>query len=244
MKADFKIILTLFFLLLTVAAQDAMGQGAFWRDNFEANGPDLGGGDRNAPNHADTDNGSGPVVCGVSDFFYRTTQTGANAGNGQTAAYTNFNGSNIWRAEDVDGCPGVTNPDQLDFTGIAITGRTNLRFSGLFAARQGGNFDLGEFLNVDFRLTGAAPFTNGLHFLRNGSGNLQLDTFPPDGTPDGAELTEAMAFFEIVLGGTGTTLALRVTTNTSGSGEHAFDFFRVSEVPLMVPVELQSFSVE
>ncbi len=172
----------------------------FWQDDFEVEaGPDLGtGGVREAINHADTLNGSGPrdlngdgviedggaapddlgpggVGGVVGNYFVRTQELGQ--GNiGFNAGFTGISGVNYWRAEDTeDSVDGDGNASALDlgvinWDGIDISGVQNIVFTGLFGGRvpNGFQFESGDFLQVEYAIDGGA-YTTGLSFLGTGS---------------------------------------------------------------------------
>ena len=73
----------------------ADAQVTFWTDNFDTTDPSTG--DRDAPNHADRDNGSGPDICGASDYFFRTdlASDGTDGLDRIFTGFTNF----YWRGE-------------------------------------------------------------------------------------------------------------------------------------------------
>lgn len=61
----------------------------FWQDDFETTGPNMGGGDRIAAAHVNMDDGSGPDIGGINDYFYRTSLA-SDVGNGLNAVFTGF----------------------------------------------------------------------------------------------------------------------------------------------------------
>ena len=197
------------------------GRGSvFWQDDFESTGPNLGGGDRDAPNHpADRDNGQ---ICADGDYFVRTSDPGDGTTNGFTETFTNIEGSFYWRVEDTDACG--TDPDQLDWTGIGYSGVTAGLFVGSFAARPEGNgsHEDGDLVTVQASVDGGA-FVPILQFAHDGDGELAQDT-NFDTVGDGTELTAALTPFSASIPSTGTTLALRIVyTDMDGSEEVAID---------------------
>ena len=217
----------LFFIFNpTISAQ------VFWEDNFEGTDPNLGGGDRDAPNHADGDNGSGPGVCGAGDYFFRTDNPGGTGDpDGLDVTFTNIEGSFYWRGEDVDDC--FANPDQLNFTGIDISGRNDLDFTGRFGVRSGNTlWEAGDYIEVSYQIDGGG-YTLALAFVSDlvsgAFGNLAQDN-NLDGTADGTILSESLTSFMFDIPTTGATLDLRVEILADGGGEEfAFDLFQVSE---------------
>ncbi|MEM9919275.1 MAG: hypothetical protein AAF990_14325, partial [Bacteroidota bacterium] len=199
-------------------------QVTFWQDDFSGTGPNIGGGDRDASNHTDGDNGSGPGTCGAGDYFFRTSAA-VDAGNGLSITFSGFTNS-YWRGEDLNGC--VANPDVIDFTGIDITGLSNFRFTGSFGANPSNSWESNENdgIEVEYRIDGGA-FQPGIAFKSTALtiGVLAEDT-DGDGTGDGTTLGAALQAFSFTFNGTGTTLALRITISADdGSEEFAFDDF-------------------
>ncbi|GAB5518552.1 MAG: hypothetical protein RhofKO_08030 [Rhodothermales bacterium] len=216
----------------------AHAQVPFWTDNFNSTAPFSG--DRDAPNHTDGDNGTGPATCGAGDYFFRTNQA-SDAGNGVSIVFSGFSGS-YWRGEDLNGC--IADPDVINFTGINISGLANFRFTGSFGANPANLWDIadGDGIFVEYRVDGGA-FQQMLTIRANGNSNLQQDT-NLDGTADGTVLNgtlQALSHFFVV---TGTTLDLRVTVSADdGSEEFAFDDFQL-EHSAVLPVELTMFEAK
>jgi len=140
----------------------------FWTDDFESAGPSSG--DRDAPNHADMDSGSGPAICGSGNYFFRTNLPD-DLGNGLNSTFTNIQDSFYWRAEDLDAC--FVNPDVINWTGIDITGRTDLSFSGFFGQRilLGGAFEADDFVLVEVSIDGGS-FSKVIEFQSDNSGGV------------------------------------------------------------------------
>ncbi|MEQ9406776.1 MAG: choice-of-anchor D domain-containing protein [Fuerstiella sp.] len=194
------------------------GRGTiFWTDDFESTGPTSG--DRDAPNHADADNGT---IFGVGDYFVRTNVAGG-GGNGFDTTFTNIQDSFYWRSEDHQ-----TVPDVIDFTSINISGLTELQFSGFFGASDAGTaFEADDFIRVEANIDGGG-FNTILQFEAvAGAGNSHLaqDT-NLNGLGDGELLEPGLKAFHALLGGTGSNLDLRITVRAEGNGEEiAFDHF-------------------
>ncbi|WP_298882161.1 Ig-like domain-containing protein [uncultured Polaribacter sp.] len=198
----------------------------FWTDSFDITAPTSG--TRSAPNHANTTDGSNTGPCGSGDYFFRTNLSD-DVGNGITETFSGYSGY-YWRGEDLDGCFG--NPDIINFTGIDISGKSNLIFKGLFGANGVGNrFESNDNIFIEYSIDGGS-FVKGLAFesdLNNSgiSGNLREDT-NLNGFGDGTLLTTTLAEFDFAIPGNGTTLSLRITVNSNSSGEEfAFDTFTV-----------------
>lgn len=198
----------------------------FWEDSFDTTTPTSG--TRNAPNHTNTTDGSNTGICGSGDYFFRTNLA-SDSSNGMSETFFGYSGY-YWRGEDLDGCFG--NPDIINFTGINISGRSNLIFKGLFGAAEGYRFEAADNLIIEYSIDGGA-YVKGMAFesdlIIGVNGNLRKD-INLDGMGDGTLLTPALAQYEFSIVGTGTTLSLRLTANSNSSGEEfAFDTFTVEE---------------
>jgi len=211
-------------------------------DDFES--ATATGGTRSATAHTDTANGTGslgpglPGPGGVGDYFYRTMTTGQDLGTGEGQVFTGFNGSWIWRGEDVeDSAGGADNPALgfINWTGIDITGSTGLEVSGLFGSGGAGPtfaFEIGDFVTLSYSIDGGA-FVSALSFIGSGVATQGLIWDENNnGVIDGGETTQittAMANFTFAIAGTGTTLALQLETNVGVSEEIAFDDIQVND---------------
>ena len=118
----------------------------------------------------------------------------------------------------------------INWTGISITGLTDLQFSGFFASSIADNFENTDFMIVEVDIDGGG-FVKILDFRGNqpggASGGLSQDT-DFDGVGDGVELNSTLADFQALIAGTGTILNLRITVSgESNNEEFAFDHFTV-----------------
>ncbi|MDB2439664.1 hypothetical protein N9W89_13205, partial [Hellea sp.] len=207
-----------------------------WIDTFEDGS--QGEAERSADAHSDTTNGSGPVLGGLGDYFFRTNQAVADSGTGLNASFTGFNGNFLWRGEDVEDSSGGTVDPALGFlnwTGIDITGATDISVSGLFGAREftgsSFTFETTDFITVRFAIDGGG-FTEALSFRGTGVTNAQMaQDSNLDGVIDGADngmlLSQTLASFGFTIAGTGTTLNLQIETNVGSAEEIAFDDIQV-----------------
>ena len=219
------LILTVIFSLALVNNNYSQ---VFWTDSFETTAPDSG--TRACPNHSNNANGTGDVAtCGSGDYFFRTNLNGGATGMAET--FTNIQGSFYWRAEDLDGCaPFGANPDVINFTGIDITGKSNLVFKGLFGARNFTVFEGSDNIIIEYSIDGAA-FVKGLAFESDSNstvgGSLRQDT-NLNGTGDGAFMTTTLTEYSFSIPGTGTNLSIKLTASVDSSGEEiGFDYFTV-----------------
>jgi len=105
----------------------------------------------------------------------------------------------------LDGC--FVSPDQIDFTGIDISSRNNLQFSGRFGVRSGNTlWENIDYIRVAYQIDGGG-YTVGLAFVSDlvsgNFGNLAQDS-NLDGTADGTILSEALTDLMFSIPGTGT----------------------------------------
>lgn len=158
---------------------------------------------------------------GSSDFFARvddTTETGTSI----SGSYGNADGS--WFAvADFDGRGNATQSETMTFTGIDISGLTDLNFSGSFASFYNlfGLWDADTQVFFEVSIDGGA-YQKVMQFAsvsdqRNQLAALDMDL---DGIGDGATLSPDFASFSSAISGTGSTLDLRVTfENLTQNGE-------------------------
>ena len=181
---------------------------------------------------------SQPFNDGTSDHWNRTD--GSDIAN-VTAAYSGFDGSFFWAAEDVNdnGGNGLT-PQTLEFIDLDINGLENLAFTGLFGAGNAlgpgaSNYDAADFVRVEYRIDGAGadPYTAGVCFGYFNANNDDFnEPFGLDADCDGeadaplTQLVPAMASYGFSIPGTGSTLDLLISVSVdSGSEEFGFDDF-------------------
>ena len=166
---------------------------------------------------------------GSNDFFTRTD--GGNISGGYDVGTPE--GSFFFAAQDIDG-EGASAQQSIEWTGIDITGASNLSLSGLFAEDDNGsnqNWDAADLVFVEVSLDGG-PFEKILQFANDGStfnGEPSRDS-DFDGVGDGVEvLTDAFAEFVAAIPGTGSTLDLRITCIlNSGDEDIAFDALKIA----------------
>jgi hypothetical protein len=237
---------TLFTLFLLVVSF-GFAQTPFWSDTFEDTGAPSSG-TRNAS--SDFSCTAGASVTPTS-YFTRTDGTL----NLDAGAYASIEGSICWAGEDLDQGAGCTDASQsarqtIIWSGIDITGRTSISFSGLFAANNisaanwdgsdaGVNQDL---ISVEYSIDGG-PWGRLLAFTADAtsaSSLLRLDT-DNDLLGDGAALSYTFTEFTGSVSGIGFLLDLRLSVFSDDvTEEFAVDNFRLSNTAFL-PIGLTSF---
>ncbi|WP_293119281.1 ExeM/NucH family extracellular endonuclease [Okeania sp. SIO1I7] len=157
---------------------------------------------------------------GAGDFFTRTD------GNNIGSFYEVLNpeGSFYFAAQDIDG-EGAASQQTLTFSGIDISGFTNLNFSTLLAEDDDGSsqdWDVPDFVLFEYQIDGGG-FTNllGIESVPDGD---NFNAVPAqdtdfDGDGDGTEVTDTFASFSSAIAGTGSTLDLRITFDLDAGDE-------------------------
>ncbi len=164
---------------------------------------------------------------GASDYFMRTD------GSDIDITY-NGNSGLFFAAQDIDdgGWTGSASPSQILWTGIDISGKSGLEFSGQFASAATGKIDKSDSVLVEYRLDGG-NWQKLLAFRNNGS--TYNDEFGEDsnfdGIRDGVVLSETMTSFTKNIYDSGNSMDLRITVAVNSGGEDfAFDSFTLSTV--------------
>lgn len=154
---------------------------------------------------------------GFNDFFLRTDGSDINSSYEVSGA----DGSFFFAAHDIDG-EGAAPIQSLDFTGIDISGLSNLSFVMLAAedddsANQ--DWDADALVFVEVQVDGGG-YTKILQFASQGGTNTEpgLDT-DFDGVADSTPLSSAFQTFNVDLGVTGTVADLRVTFANLDAGD-------------------------
>jgi Secretion system C-terminal sorting domain len=229
------------FLLLFISTICMNAQTQFWSDTFEDTGaPSIG---TRTPSVAEFSFGGPPATA----YFKRTDLAGIAL---QSGTYSNIQGSKFWAAEDIDkGSTGVNNSisanQQVNWSGINISGKTNISFKGLFAANdfngsyQGTDWiasSAQDFIAIEYRIDGGAWIKAiGIYSANpNSSNTFSVDT-NNDLLGDGTALTYAFTELTTNITGTGTTLDLRFNcfVNATAVQEIAVDNFRLfQDTPL------------
>lgn len=160
---------------------------------------------------------------GFGDYFLRTDGSTI----GSFVSVSGQSGASWFAAQDLDGEGGPTTVS-VDFSGIDISGISNLGFSGLFAEDDDGSnqdWDANSLVFVEAQIDGLGYF-KVLQFAGQGATNTEplLDT-DFDGVGDSTALTSTFAAFQTAIAGTGSLLDLRVTIQGLDAGDEdiAFD---------------------
>ncbi|MGV6800951.1 MAG: calcium-binding protein [bacterium] len=211
-----------------------------WMDDFESatGATSQVGVTRVAAEHTDTANGT---FDSVGDYAFRTTIGGIDAGIGSSHAFTGHT-SNFWRAEDLDAIAGanfVDGADVINWTGIDITGQSNLQFSGMLAAavnQAGGfyRFENDDYIIIEYQID-SGGYNNILEVRGDNAGgglngDFRIDT-NNDTVGDGALVSETFQTFTAAIAGAGSTLDLRLSYSVDGSNEEiGFENFAIEAV--------------
>lgn len=223
----------IFFFLMGLIAP-VQGQTPFWSDDFEASGSPSSG-----TRTPELENNTGSDA-----YFGRSEDAGANTLiiNGNAISYSDYSGesgSQFWAGENHDGITGNSQSElEIVWTGINITGRTNMRFAGLFAAASNGPFETDDEIFVEYRINGGS-WTQGLRIEKIGGGSgdddWAVDT-DNDGDGDSPTLTETFQQLTFAISGTGTTLDIRIRVDANATDEEwAIDNFRLVECATLTP---------
>lgn len=220
-----------FCLLFSLALPSLQAQTVFWSDDFEAAGSPSSG----VRTPTLEDGGvSDPAGQDQNTYFGRSEDTGGNTMiiNGNTLNYTDYtgeSGAQFWAGENHDDIPANDAVElSIVWTGIAITGLSNMKFAGLFGADDNNNFESDDHLYVEYRIDGGT-WTQGLRIERisGASNDWAVDT-DDDGDGESPALTEAMQELGFNITGSGNTLELRIRVAASSPDEEwAVDNFRL-----------------
>ena len=179
---------------------------------------------------------------GAFDFFTRTD--GSNIGGAYQV--TNGDGSFFFAAQDING-EGAASQQTLSFSGIDISGFTNLNFSALFAEDDDGNnqdWDDPDFVLLEYQIDGGG-FENlfAIAELDDGDAFNQepgVDT-DFDGIADGSAITSTFTEFSSAIAGTGSLLDLRFTIDLdAGDEDIAIDNIQIAGDSLAADIALSS----
>ena len=163
---------------------------------------------------------------GFADYFGiagPVAQFGTGPAPAQLSVYTGTDGGYL-TGQDLDG-EGASLPITAEWSGIDITGLSDLTFSGRFAERVDGlgHIDASDYLRIEARVDGGtwqtvlafvgADFSSGSF-----NGVFRQDT-DLDGIGDGPALSAALQGFSAGIAGSGTTLDLRVVARVDAGDE-------------------------
>jgi hypothetical protein len=242
--------ITLLFFLVSVISFSSHAQTQFWSDTFEA-GPSSG---------TRTPEENGGVGGPPNTSYFRLTDGSTVS---QVVPFSGKEGTNYWAGEDhnaagtgftasqAQGAPtnSAFNELTITWTGIDITGKTDLSFKGLFAANStnepwdninaclsGVGTTNTDYITVQYRIDGGS-YINLIRFYNRGSATNGTDKYlfedtDGNGCGDGTQLTNAFGEFTKTISGTGTTLDLKISIYSEGASEEwAIDNFRLFEAP-------------
>ena len=143
----------------------------------------MGGGTR-ASSVGNTTDGT----CCTSDRFVRSDDFGDGSCCGCSVSFGNISNTWAWGGEDLDGTAPCSNSTQtITWSGIDISGKTNLEFIGLFGIKNGTSWETTDLLKIEYSIDAGAT-QNGFCFSPTGGSsaadmNLGLDV-DCDGTVD------------------------------------------------------------
>lgn len=215
---------------------------SFWNDTFEDVGAPSSG-----VRTAESNSGSGSPF---TAYFTRTNNSSISLFSSLSGGYQLGEGSKFWAGEnhdDISGAPVVgAEEQQIDWTGINISGKTGLIFKGLFAANntsaafetQALGDSHSDYIIVEYRIDGG-PYNPLLRFYGNndiasGTNNrsLALDT-DSNNIGDGTILTSSFQQFENSIPSTGTTMDIRIRSHSNSNNEEwAIDHLRLLDSTL------------
>lgn len=165
---------------------------------------------------------------GSYDFFLRTDGSGI----GGQYEVEGANGSFYFGAQDLDG-QGADLPTTLTFSGIDISGLTDLQFSALFAEDDDGeseDYDSTDYVHVSVSIDGGDYVQ--IFGIENNGDRFNSAPFVDedlDGTGEGAEITSTFEAFSAEIDGTGSTLDLRISFSLNSEDEDiAIDDVRIT----------------
>lgn len=157
------------------------------------------------------------------DYFFRTDGSTISPALGVTGQ-----GGSFWfGAEDTNGDGGPSTLT-LTWSGISIAGYYDLQFSGLFAeddaADAAEDWDTDSIVSIQFQIDGGG-YQNLLQFAGQGATNTEpLRDTDFNGVGDGAALNETFTTYAVNIGGTGSSLDLRLTIAGLQDGDEDIQF--------------------
>lgn len=164
-------------------------------------------------------------------------------------SFTNSQGSGYYGAHDTDDAnSGNIDEIMLNFTGVDITGLTNLAFSIFVAEDDDGgsqDWDSNSSFLVTYQIDGGG-YTNLFAIESSGGTNTEpAEDTDFNGSGDGTAITDAFALFSKPIVGTGTTLDLRITISNLDAGDEDIAFDNITiEGDTPTPITLASFTAK
>jgi len=205
-----------FTLLILLISASLAGFSQFWTEDFSTPSYDVVLGAEGSD--------------GNSDYFMTTDGSDINK------SYTGVNGD-FFAGQDIDdgGWTGSESPSQLEWSGIDISGQTNIEFTGQFGEvlDDDGDIDNTDSLLVQYRIDGG-DWQNLIAFRNDGStyNTTFLEDTDFDGIGDGTSITSdngTMVSFTKNISETGSTIDLLFTAQVnSGDEDFAIDGFQLS----------------
>ena len=179
---------------------------------------------------------------GSSDYFLRTDGTDISS----FVEFSNIQGDFFFAAQDIDG-EGAPSSAEMTFTGLDITGLSDLEFSAFFAEDDDGtnqDWDDDTEVIVEVQIDGGGFMP--IFAIQAEAGASSFNNVPRvdtnfDGVGDGTEITSTFTEFTAYISGTGNTLDLRIAFNVLNAGDEDIAVDNVSITAGGLPVELTSF---
>lgn len=246
------LLLTILILIGSPVFAQCTGVFTIFTEDFEDHGNTANGGSGRYTSLNDFHEGQ----AGLDDDYWgriegtTTNYFLTNASSGlpthASTAYVGWNGEFYYAGEDMDDIGGIIgSPDGLDekeisFTGINISGATNMCFSGLFARGENDPcgisvYDDVDYIRVFYNVDGAGEVL-AMQFAPDIECNIPGDitneplhhdpNFDGDGG-EGTELTNLLSEFTFNIPN-GTSLDLRIEVHMDASSEEiAIDYLRI-----------------
>jgi hypothetical protein len=181
---------------------------------------------------------------GTGDFWYNTAD-----GSFSSGSFVVYNGAdgNYFQGMDING-EGASLPVTMSFSGLNISGLTDLEFSIDLAEDDDGtneDWDLSDFVHVNYQIDGGG--FNNLLWIESVPDGDPYNSYPAidtnfDGDGDGTAITDTFANFAASITGTGNVLDLEIVWDL-GSGDEDLAIDNVSIVGVPEPASLMLLSL-
>ncbi|HSH64388.1 MAG TPA: SprB repeat-containing protein, partial [Bacteroidia bacterium] len=220
---------TFFICLMLILANVGRAQTIFWSDTFEDTGAPSSG-----TRKAENDGGINGIP--YISYFVRAAayQIITNS------SYTGIQGNKFWAGENHSQAFGAGKEEQqIDYTGINISGKANLSFKGLFAANSASApwESKTDYVIVEYRID-SGTYQPLIKFFANADKVLSEDTNNDSIGDASVSLNAAFVEYTKTITGTGSKLDLRIKASSNDANEEwAIDNFRLLEV---IPCNLTS----